>query len=571
MSNGKKETATPPGEGGVRVERSFSRANGIALLILIAAYGFSLFQVARQSQDSRDQPEAGITTVRVVHNLKDRRVEAAFHELARRYEALNPGRRIRIQAIPERAYDQWITTQFLGGTAPDIVQTMQRFGRWSTLAQEHLTSLSGVTNEPNPYNDGTEFEGVSLRDTYIDGMEGGYFPHLMEFYSFPLTLNTSRIFYNRDIFREILGHEEPPRDFREWLEINEKISNHAKERNRVLYPVAVSRDDNLYTRYFPIFTAGMIDRYDHQLWGVQNPQIMQYGLYTGTFDIKQDRIRLAFSALRDLAGHFQPTYISDMADQTRFLFVQQRAAMVVGNTRDLMVYNDLANFPFGVFDYPLPSRDDPEFGPYFVGPVAEDTLGTFSFGINARSRHREAAIDFMLFCASQSVNEDFCRTLNWYPVIRGAQTDPNLEVFVPRVEGVRGYPELRTPVTANLYFDQNFPLFLSGHMEFDEFMDGLVRVWLTRGIEDLLRRDRGFTNNIRQTEYNISRSRAAMLFEEAGEVRTGRIMGSRTPYELGLEVVNILHHGVSTRQYIWHHIQRGNYQFPPPQGEEIEE
>jgi len=545
-------------------ERPFSLTNGIALIILMTAYGISLFHIARQQSKEMSPEEGEGTLIRIVHNIKDTRVESAFAELARLYEEKNPGKIVRIQAIPERAYDQWITTQFLGGTAPDIVQTMDRFGRWSTLAQEHLVSLSGVINEPNPYNGGTPMEGVSLRDTYIDGMEGGYFPHLMEFYSFPLTLNTSRIFYNKELLHAATGNDAPPRDFQEWLRILEEIRNYAKSKNRVLYPMAVSRDDNLYNLYFPIFTAGMIDDYDHQLWGVMNPQITLYGLHTNTLDLKHKRIEVAFSALRKLARNFQPTFISDMSDQTRFLFVQQRAAMVVGNTRDLMVYNDLANFPFGVFDFPLPGKSDSEFGKYFVGPVAESPLGTFSFGVNARSRKKDDAIDFLQFCASLSVNEDFCRTLNWYPVIRGATTHRNLEIFEPRVEGVRGYPDLRTPPSADLYFEQNFPLFLSGHMDFEHFMDGLISVWLTTGVEDLQRRDRGFANNINLTEFNISRSRARMLFEEAGELKTGNIMGSRTPYELGLEVINILYHGISSRQFIWNQLADDNYEFPPP-------
>ena len=76
-----------------------------------------------------------------------------------------------------------------------------RSGQWETLGQQYLVPLTAHIGQPNPYNDGTVLEGVPWRDTYVDGMEGGYFFHVMEFFSIPTTLDNIRIFYNKDLFR----------------------------------------------------------------------------------------------------------------------------------------------------------------------------------------------------------------------------------------------------------------------------------------------------------------------------------------------------------------------------------
>jgi hypothetical protein len=71
----------------------------------------------------------------------------------------------------------------------------------------------------NPYNQGTELEGRPWRDTYIDGMEGGYFFHVMDFFSIPMTIDNTRVFYNKDLYRRITGSDDPPADVHSWMAI----------------------------------------------------------------------------------------------------------------------------------------------------------------------------------------------------------------------------------------------------------------------------------------------------------------------------------------------------------------
>lgn len=542
-------------------------ANAIAAAILVIAYLTSIGVILVRNDESGGERGGDETTViRVAHSLSEESVQRAFRKLARDYESLHPGVKIVVQAIPERAYNQWRTTQLMGGTPPDLVQVTSR-SDWTTATkyQEPLTAMVG---DPNPYNRGTELEGVPWRDTYIDGMEGGYYFNLLEFYSIPLTLNTTRIYYNRDLFKKVTGSDQPPRDFAQWMAVCRSLENFAQEEDLTLYPIAASREDDFFGQYFPALTGGMTDPYEVNSHSNPNGLITVFGLHSGVLDLKQERIRVAFDLLRELASHFQPSFISDMPDQTRFYFMQQRAAMVVGNTLDIMLYEKSARFRLGVFDFPLPDRGDPKYGRFVAGPIFEEPVTTFSFGLTRASRNHAIALDFMKFCTAVRNNEWFCSQLNWYPAIREARTRENLRVFKPRVEGVSRYPVLVSGPDMQLYFDQQFPLFLAGQVSFDELMDGLEREWFTNGTEWLLvKRDRISRRNLIFSERTVTRSRVKMLFEEAGELRPGQTMGSGTQYQLGIQILLAqFAHGFTYRFQVWNRLRDDAFDFsyPPP-------
>jgi ABC-type glycerol-3-phosphate transport system substrate-binding protein len=101
---------------------------GLAVAGVLGAYLISVLHVDRTAFSSGDALLSEETVIRIAHNLNDSRVQDAFSHLAREYQQLHPGVRIEIQSIPQRAYDQWATTQLMGGTPPALVQMMGRAG-----------------------------------------------------------------------------------------------------------------------------------------------------------------------------------------------------------------------------------------------------------------------------------------------------------------------------------------------------------------------------------------------------------------------------------------------------------
>lgn len=543
------------------LERFWKQSLGI--VAVVAAYLISGIHVANVAVSESERLSDERRVIRIAHSLSDRRVIRAFRRIADDYERMHRDVKVSVQSIPQRAYEQWVTTQLMGGTAPDLVQVLHLSGPWAVLAQQYFVALTPYIEEENPYNEDTELEGRPWRSTFIDGMEGGYFIHLLDFYAVPLTVDNTRIYYNKDLFRAATGSDRPPENFREWMEICAKIAAYGEETGDPIFPIAVAQDDKLFERYYPTLTGGMMEEYDTQQSGHYSYIYVYYGLLAGTFDLNDERIRAGFRLVKDIYRYCQPSFISDQAEQKRFLFIQQRAAMTPGNTRDFGVFRSNVDFEVGVFYFPQVDRDHPRYGRFYEGPTRESSLATFSFGLTGNSKHRELAVDFMKFYTSQKSNEKLCRELAWYPAVEGARMADYLKVFEPRTEGVMLYPNLwLVEGYPQLFYEQNLPLYLDGQISFDEFMDQTKEVWFRFMEESMARKFAISLQNRKQTEFNVARSKVKMLFQEAGELKSGNVVGSRTPYQIGMEI-GVMHDQFICRQlYQLRHLKTGDFDYP---------
>lgn len=540
------------------------------LLLLLSVYLFSILWVYYIKPNSLESNKKDGKVLHIAHSISDKKFNRAMNYVASEYEKRNPDVKIVIQSIPKKAYKQWISTQCIGGTAPDIVQGPDSIWdqTWHSLATRYMIPLTKYVNESNPYNAGTKLEGLSWRNTYLDDMESGYWAHLTEFFSIPLTVETTRIFYNKDLFSKIFGNDSPPENFEEWMNKCRLIKEYASKSNAVLFPMACSKEhvSSKFTflhRYYYSLNDGVSDKYDTSFWGGGSGATTIYGLYTNTFTFMEPGIEAAFDITARISGVCQPGYISNDQSQARFLFTQGKAAMIVGTVRDVSVYKSTIDFNLGVFDFPLPSKQHPQYGRYVVGESSEVGSPSLHFCVSQLSKNPSVAIDFMKFFTSLEINEKFNEIVYWYPIIRQSNPIQFLEAFKPHFQGAgRRAPSYLIAPRLKLWFVQNYPLFLTGKVKYEEFVNGLERKWLEVGIRDFEDWDKNFHKLKIQAERNIAKSQAKRLFSEAGEVKTGMIVGNRTDYELAMEVLQLLEHGISERNYIWHHIKQGDYQFP---------
>ena len=170
----------------------------------------------------------------------------------------------------------------------------------------------------------------------------------------------------------------------------------------------------------------------------------------------------------------------------------------------------------------------------------------------------------MRFCTSLKNNERFSGELAWYPAIAGAALrDPILGVFEPRTEGVINFPNLdpgHGPI--NLFFQQHFPLYLDNQITFDQFMDAFRVTFLERAQENFSNEAR---SQSRQPAADRVQSRLGArqnAFREAGALQPGRIMGSRTSYQLALEIEELHDAFINFNQYVFRADQKGAYRYP---------
>ena len=75
---------------------------------------------------------------------------------------------------------------------------------------------------------------------------------LLNTFGVPSTIFSVRIFYNRDLLRDITGGEEQPKDFREIVGLCREIQVYSTETGASISPLAGSREssDAVFNRLF---------------------------------------------------------------------------------------------------------------------------------------------------------------------------------------------------------------------------------------------------------------------------------------------------------------------------------
>jgi len=122
--------------------------------------------------------------IRLVHWQLEGGYVKGMNEAMREYEKLHPDVSVQQIDIHERAYNQWVQTQLIGRTAPDLIEL--RFGPdLANRVVRYFVPITDIVDRPNPYNEGTDLEGLPWRETYMDGMMGGYFGELQDYYGVP--------------------------------------------------------------------------------------------------------------------------------------------------------------------------------------------------------------------------------------------------------------------------------------------------------------------------------------------------------------------------------------------------
>lgn len=127
--------------------------------------------------------------------------------LIRQFEAENPGIRVQVQNIPWTAAHEKLLTAYAADGLPDVCQLGNTWiAEFATL--QALTPLQ-------PYLDGSAevqvadyFPGI-WETGVVDGQPVGV----------PWYVDTRLLFYRKDLLRQA-GHEQPPRTWAEWEQVN---------------------------------------------------------------------------------------------------------------------------------------------------------------------------------------------------------------------------------------------------------------------------------------------------------------------------------------------------------------
>jgi raffinose/stachyose/melibiose transport system substrate-binding protein len=467
------------------------------------------------------RPRSGATladgrkVIRFAHWQLEGGLRETFDHLAKDYERLNPGVRVEQVAVPERIFSQWLNTQLVGGTITDLVALDPGKGTTDELVARYFTPLSEHVELPNPYNTGTPLEGVPLRETILDGLQGNvcYFANLLEYYGVPLSMFTVRMYYNRTLWRSVLGDTPPPEDFDAFLALCERVRAHNQRTGDNLIPVAGSRDNAapLTDRLFSSQTQRVNQRIDIFRDLRPTTQAVGLALLRGDWTVDEPALVRGFELVREAGLNFQPGYRQiDRADAA-FYFVQGRALMIATGSWDSASFGRQASFEMGVFNIPIPAPSHPRYGPQVLGPASENDVGaSLSFGIPRSSPNFEQALDFLRYLVSQGANAEFSRRSGWLPSVVGVEPPPAIAAFKPRDTGyVDGFVVSAIGADTQLLLQAQMGLLISRVGSVDAYLDA-IRPNLSSAVRSDLRRDRrNALNNIARQDVIFASLEAA--------------------------------------------------------------
>jgi len=484
---------TTPAKLEKRQEQRSRLRNYLGLAILLAALGWAAVHGAIHSfgPESDTALIKGKKVIRFCHWQLEGRCVEALNEACRQYERIQRARgndvAVRQIEVPERAYNQWVRTQLIGRTAPDLIEL-----RWGgSLIVRYFVPLTEIVEKPNPYNSDPNFcddpnlAGRPWRETYIDDMQGGWNDELRDYYAMPMSVFTVRCYANKDLLEEAVGSADPPQDLGAFFQMCEKIEDYARKKKQQdpsfrLVPIAGSDyTANVFGgRYWGMTTWGLLEDFDKNCDGWIGNEERVEAILTGKLDLTTNPyIRAGHQVIYEISRYFNPGFMAARRDESVFLFSQGNAALIATGSWDAgSLWRQVAgDFEITIFDFPIP-RPDQKYGQFIrYRPSEAGIRAGFPMGLVRFSKHKDLAIDFMHFLTSQKVNEKLNRKFRWFPAVRGAEPDPILEGFRPKVEGTYNVLDLHMGSgDARLRYDQKYKEYISAvdpqRGDYEEFL-----------------------------------------------------------------------------------------------------
>lgn len=441
----------------------------IGIVLLLGALVASLVRVVSVRKELEP---SGKVVLRIAHwQLEGDHVLAIDTAIAD-YEKLHPNVHIIQNAVPESVYAQWLNTSLIGGSPPDIAELgMSRLVQNDQYTVRFFRSLGDVLALPNPYNAGTPMENAPWKETFVDGMRGGYSDTLQDYFKIPTTVFVWRLFYNKNLLREATGSDVPPKTFGELIAACEKIKKLGRPGKKI-YPIVNANRIWLFFENFKVsFTAGLEPKLDTDLNGEITDVETYEGFVRKQWDMNSPEIREFYNCMKRLCEEFPEGFMGMDRQMAIYTFTQQGAAFITSGSWDVQSIEKFArgSFDVGVMEIPIPAKGEP-WGNDVVGRATEAvTGGGVGYGVCKTSRHQKEAIDFLQFLTSQQRNGRYMAIAGWPPVIIGSPTSEAMKAFQPNPEGYLASIQFNLGPQVNSVFDGQVVRFLQGESGYDEF------------------------------------------------------------------------------------------------------
>lgn len=428
--------------------------NAVGIGFLVIAFVVSLVISVRNTWNV-ERPTKPV--LRIAHWQLESGYRDALQAVIDDYKKLHPEIDVVQMPVTEQIYKQWINTQLISGTAPDMCE----LGQSDLLSKDEGTvryflPLSGEITKPNPYNKGTDLEQTPWKETLLDGMRGGFREGLQNYYGVPTTLTSMRLFYNKELLKSAADYynsaqskevvrSDAPATFGQWMVQCKAIRAYATHTHQAILPITSCYGlTGVQEKLEPPFTADMAAKFDLDLDGTTSEMETYIAYLQGKFDLDTPALRAVYTTSR-LAGDQMQQGFSGIDRQTaQFRFVNGQAGFLWTGSWDASGTVSQAQqkgFEVGIFKVPSPGPNDPN-GDLVVGQAGETIGGAGVFGISKSSPNIPAAIDFLRYLSSRGVNEKFNRLAQWPPMTIGAEPSELMKPFTTDLRGLGSHLQL---------------------------------------------------------------------------------------------------------------------------------
>lgn len=409
----------------------------LGLWIFILAYVVSVYWVFTKSDPLLDSRPI---TIRIAHWQIERGPPDGIDAAIKRYEELHPNIKVEQLQIPGAVYKQWLRTNLAGGTGADIME----WGAWlagqKDVPARYFEPLTSELAKPNPYNAGTSQAGLPWEDTFHDKLIGARrdSPDPGQIYAATLTEVSVRLFCNRDLFREITGHDANFKSYDDFRRALLQIEAYARRTGKPLHGIAGSRDNGLWLTQAawggPLI--GLSYQYDDAGYLYQYNREALAGYLEGRWNYHEPHVKAGLKIVRELSQAMKPGYLQLRRDDAMLEFFSGDAVFLFTGTWDATTIRRTAPFEISVMRLPPITPDDPEVGKYIMGIGGEGRGETsMAMYINKHSPHKQEAIDFLRFITSVPGNQLFTDKSLWLPAINGVKVPEEIKAFRSYQEG----------------------------------------------------------------------------------------------------------------------------------------
>jgi raffinose/stachyose/melibiose transport system substrate-binding protein len=512
--------------------------NRFAVVLVAGTFIWSLVHVIlrQKQQDPATRP-----VLSLAHWQLEPGIRTGLNIMAQRYNAMRRARGLpeiifKQYPISEKAYGQWVTTQLIGGTAPDLIEVGISLpaATWVSYRARYFVPLTQEIMRPNPYNAGTPLENLPWKETFIDSL-GTPIPELQEYYEIGLSAFGVRIFYNQSLLKKLTAKlakdgklpaplDEPPRDLRAFLKLCDLIMELKDERNRNYMSLAGSKYQMgfMVKQIIDPLTMTLLDKIDLNHNADSSSDETFFAARMGRLKFSDPQVLRIAAIWKEIARRFQPGWNGLDRNDAVQLFVRQQSLFFATGSWDASTLKVQAEssetpFPVGIAKFPVISPTDPDWGEFGLGPTYEKPSTSFPFAIPSQSPNRDLALDFLRFITTRENNQVLNDEIEWIPVIKGAEPKPLLKAFQPTFEGMfRGW-NLEAGSRTKTFTDQIEPLMEIGEddkgkpfsvLDWAEKMD---TEWLEAAARDFEKRDEDERDGLRNKDALASVLRAKML------------------------------------------------------------